>query len=181
MKGSLSAYNRTSQIFHWVSALLIIGLAIFGTVMVRLDDGVSLKTLMYRSHTTIGSLILLITIARLVWLFRSKQPAKLPMPSWEQLAFTWNHRLLYILIIIMALSGTGMLLQSGVSLPPINLVPSDIQDVAARQGHSIFSKVFMALFVMHVAGVLYYQFTKGDTLGRMGVRWFSGSTPSAGD
>jgi cytochrome b561 len=175
-KGELemsSNYNRVAQILHWLSALLIIGLAFGGLVMVRLGDSVAVKTTMYRTHAFIGTLVLLLTIGRIVWMFVGKRPSPLPMPRWEALAFLWNHRLLYVIILALAFSGIGMLALSGVSLPPTGLTPADIQDVAPRAGHSLFSKLFIALFIMHVAGVLYYQFTKGDTLGRMGVNWFS--------
>lgn len=173
MQSQLTSYNRTSQIFHWVSALLIISLAVAGTIMVRLDDGVALKTTMYRTHTAVGSMVLLLTLGRIGWLFVGKRPSPPDMPRWEKLAFLWNHRLLYVIILALASTGIGMLLLSGVSLPAVDLNPADIQDVAPRQGHSLFAKVFMALFVMHMGGVFYYQFTKGDTLGRMGLRWFS--------
>lgn len=180
MNEQASTYNRTSRIFHWVSALLIISLAIFGTIMVRLGDGVALKTTMYRTHAFIGTLVLVLTIGRIIWLFVGKRPSDLEMPGWEKQAFTWNHRLLYVVILALAGSGIGMLLLSGVSLPPTGLTPADIQDVSARQGHNIFSKLFIALFLMHLGGVFYYQFTKGDTLGRMGVNWLKGRSSNAG-
>ncbi|MCA9969666.1 MAG: cytochrome b/b6 domain-containing protein [Anaerolineales bacterium] len=164
-----STYNRTAQILHWLSALLIIALAVFGTIMVRLDDTVAMKTTMYRTHTLVGSLVLLLTIARIVWLFVGKRPSPLPMPGWEQQAFVWNHRLLYVILLALTLSGVAMLLASGVSLPPVGLTPADIQNVPPRQGHDVFSKLLIALFLMHLGGVFYYQFTKGDTLGRMGL------------
>ncbi len=173
METTQARYNRTAQILHWLSALLIIGLAAAGTVMVRLDDSVALKTTMYRTHTFVGTLVLLLTLARIVWIFVGKRPSALEMPKWEKQAFVWNHRLLYVILLLLTFSGIGMLLASGISLPPTGLVPADIQDVSARQGHNIFSKVFLALFVMHLGGVFYYQFTKGDTLSRMGVSWFS--------
>lgn len=178
MNSVSSGYDRTSQIFHWGSALFIIGLAAFGTIMVRLDPSSPLKTTMYRSHALLGMVILLVTSARIIWLFVGKRPSELEMPGWEKLAFSWNHRLLYVIILVLAFSGIGMLLQSGVSLPPTGLTPADIQDVSARQGHDLFSKLFIALFLMHLGGVFYYQFTKGDTLGRMGVRWLSNRSNS---
>ena len=168
-------YNRVAQWLHWISALLILSLAVFGTIMVRLGDDVAAKTTMYRVHAMVGSLVLLLTIGRILWVFVGSRPGPLAMPRWEKLAFDGNHLLLYLIVLVLTGSGIGMLVTSGVSLPPTGLVPSDIQDVAARQGHSIFSKLFMALFVMHVGGVFYYQFTRGETLSRMGVSWLKRS------
>lgn len=92
MTEQASTYNRTSQIFHWVSALLIISLAIFGTIMVRLGDGVALKTTMYRPHTFVSTLVLLLTIGRIIWLFVGKKPSPPEMPGWVKQAFTWNQQ-----------------------------------------------------------------------------------------
>jgi len=178
MKTEISSYNRVAQSLHWVSALLIIGLFVAGSVMVRLDDGVALKTTLYRMHVAVGSLVLLLTLGRIAWGLIKKHPAPPPMPRWERLAFQGNHVLLYVVIVVLSLSGTGMLLASGVSLPATGLTPADIQDAPARQGHSLFSKLFIVLFFMHLGGVFSYQLRKGDTFRRMGVKWLGSLRPS---
>ncbi len=38
-----------------------------------------------------------------------------------------------------------------------------------RDQHEIASLLFLLMFVMHIAGVVYYQIKKGKTLQRMGV------------
>jgi cytochrome b561 len=95
------------------------------------------------------------------------------MPQWEKLAFVWNHRLLYLIIIALLSTGVGTLLLSGIGLSPAAVDPAAIMDVSPRDGHSLFGKLFMALFVMHLGGVFFYQLKRGDTLSRMGVNWFS--------
>ena len=170
-----ATYDRGAQLFHWVSALLIIGMAIGGTVMVRLPAESALKGTMYQGHVAIGLLVLLLTAGRLVWLFvGSERPSPPPMPQWEKLAFTWNHWLLYLILIALLFSGVGMLLLSEIGLSPTAVSPEAIMDVFPRDGHSLFGKLFMALFVMHLGGVAFYQLKRGDTLSRMGVNWFSG-------
>lgn len=168
-----AAYNRTSQIFHWVSALILIGMWGMGKIMVDAADS-PLKTTMYRGHVVAGILITLITIGRIVWLLRSARPAPLAMPRWESLAFIWNHRLLYAAIVLLAFSGLAMLQLSGIGLNPAAVSPDLIQNVPPREGHELFSTLFLLLFLMHLGGVFYYQFSKGNTLGRMGVNWLGG-------
>ena len=143
-----TTYNRTSQLFHWFSALVIISMLVMGTIMVRLDDAAAIKTTMYNGHVFFGILIVLVTIGRLIWLLRSKRPQKLPMPRWEALAFTSNHWLLYLFIFVMGLSGISMLLLSGITPLPGNIIPTAIQDVPPRAGHNLFSKVMLLLFLM---------------------------------
>ena len=49
----------------------------------------------------------------------------------------------------------------------------DIQDVPPRATHLLFALVFVGLLVVHIGGALHCQLRKGDTLSRMGIRWFS--------
>ena len=168
MKSQPSIYSRAAQFFHWFSAILIIGIWILGAVMSKLSEG-SLQTLLYRTHVGIGIIILVITIARLIWLYFDTHPTPLPMASWRRVVFVWNHRLLYIVIVLQLISGVAMLLLSGINVLPGALTPDLIQDVPPREAHHILAKVFLILFLMHVAGVLSYQFKKGATLRRMGI------------
>ena len=86
--------------------------------------------------------------------------------------FEGNHYALYVVLLLLALSGSFMLIQSGLTPATMStLTPDMVQDVAPRQGHNIFSKLFLLLFVMHVIGVMRYQFMDGDVMGRMGIRF----------
>jgi cytochrome b561 len=169
-----TSYDRGAQLFHWVSALLILGMAIGGTVMVRLPESATVKATMYQGHVAVGLLVLLLTVGRIIWLFVGKRPSPPPMPQWEKLAFVWNHRLLYLIIVALLISGVSTLLLSEIGLSPAAVSPEAIMDVPPRAGHSLSGKLFMVLFVMHLGGVGFYQLKRGDTLGRMGITWFSG-------
>ena len=61
---------------------------------------------------------------------------------------------------------------SGIAIVPGDIVPGEVKDVAPRMAHNVLSKLFIVLLLVHVAGVVRYQVSKGDTLGRMGVPWF---------
>jgi cytochrome b561 len=156
--------------------LLIVGLALFGTVMTRLDSS-ALQTQMYQMHVTIGLIVLVLTVARVLWIFVDVRPESPPeLAGVQKTAFVWNHNLLYVVVLIMVLSGVGMLLLSGLGLSPANVTPAGIQDITPRTVHDIVSKVFILLFVIHLGGVIMYQVGEGDTFGRMGIHWFKGVT-----
>ena len=175
MKGSSTQYGRIAQLFHWLSMLLIVGLAIGGTIMTRIDSTAQ-QTQMYQMHVTVGLVVLLLTVARVVWIFIDKRPAPpAEMKAAQKTAFAANHLLLYLVIILMVVSGVAMLLLSGVGLSPAGVTPAGIENVPPRTVHDVVSKLFMLLFVMHLAGVIMYQVREGDTFGRMGIPWFSKS------
>ncbi len=171
-KNTSAVYGRVSIWLHWISALLIIGLAIFGTVMTRIGAGAT-QNQMYQFHTTIGVIVLVLTAARLVWRFVDPwPPAPKELTGGRRQLFKWNHVLLYGVLVVMLASGPAMLLASGLSLPVQNLTPDMINDVLPRTTHDIASKLFMLLFVTHVAGVIMHQRDAGNALGRIGLPWF---------
>jgi len=167
MKGNSANYGTLARLLHWTSATLIIVLWIMGKVMTNGE-----VAQLYRAHVTIGLIVLVLTVVRIVWIFMDNRPDDLSMPGWRKQAFTWNHRLLYLVILLMVLSGISTLLLSGIGLSPANVAPDLIKDVPSVTGHQIGSLFILLLFLMHVGGVLQYQFTEGNTLSRMGLNWF---------
>ncbi len=169
MKGTATKYGRLAQILHWVSALLIIILWPMGFAMVRMADDAT-KTRLYQAHVAIGLIILVLTLVRIIWHFMDTIPESPEgLTSLNEKAFRWTHNLLYLILLLLATSGIGMLLLSNIGLFPGAVTPTAIADVPPRIGHSLFSKLFLLLFLAHVGGVIRYQMTKGNTLARIGV------------
>ena len=168
MKGKSDAYGTAARLFHWTSALLIIALWIIGKVMT--NGGVAQ---LYKPHAAVGMLVLLLTVARIIWMFVDTKPDVLPMPGWRNQLFIWNHRLILLITLVLGFSGIGMVVLSGLSIPPAELSPELIKDVPPVIVHNISSMLMLLLFLMHVGGLFHYQFTEGDTLGRMGLNLFS--------
>ena len=175
MSKSAPGYNRISQLTHWASALLILGMLGMGLAMTRIGEGEAQEVL-YNAHVGAGLVTLALTAVRLVALVAHRWPSPPPglSPANER-AFMGTHVLLYALLVVLLASGIGTLALSGLSLVPGSIVPADIENVPPRMAHDLLSKVFIALLLVHVTGVVRYQLGKGDTLGRMGVPWFSRS------
>lgn len=166
-------YSRISQSLHWISMILIVVLWIAGFTMVDFMRDSDARNTVYRLHVAGGNLIFLLTIARVVMIFFEKRPAPPEgVTGFKRVMFEGNHYALYVVLLLLALSGSFMLIQSGLTPATMStLTPDMVQDVAPRQGHNIFSKLFLLLFVMHVIGVMRYQFMDGDVMGRMGIRF----------
>ena len=172
MMGKGAGYSRVAQVTHWASALLILSMLCIGLAMTRIGEGGTQDSL-YNAHVGIGLATLALTAVRLVALVVHQWPAPPPgLSSANERAFIGTHVLLYVLLVSLLASGIAMLALSGIALVPGSVVPADIENVPPRMAHDVLSKVFIALLLVHVAGVVRYQVGKGDTLGRMGVPWF---------
>lgn len=103
-------YGTVAQILHWITALLIIGLLITGTVMTYLPDGngdqIARKVFMYSMHKTIGVTMLAVAILRIVWALGNARPQSLhPERKLETLAAETVHWILYIAILVAPVTG----------------------------------------------------------------------------
>ncbi len=174
MKSTISNYGRIAQVFHWLSALLILAMIPMGMAMTRMSEGAA-QTNLYRAHVGVGLIVLLLTAARIIWRFIEPSPE---MPSQvtglRRVAFKWIHILQYIVLVLTLASGVAILLSSGLSLSPANVLPEAISaDLPPVGGHALLSKVFIVLLLAHLGGMIEYQLFNGDVLSRMGIPWFN--------
>ena len=150
MKNLAQSYGYFARLLHWINAILLIVVWLSHNLD---DDGV----LFYWFHIVAGLAALGFTTFQIIWHFIDKSPDPLPdLPTWRKVAIDWNHWL----ILITAFLGSA----SGVILWQTD----QLEDI-----HELLAVVLLLLFLMHVGGALLYQFTKGDTLGRMGIKFFS--------
>ncbi len=170
MKEKPETYGPITRTLHWTSAALILTSLVFGYLMVNIvPEGQQAK--MYPGHVLFGWIILALMLVRLGWRFVERWPDPPPgLSPLREKVFKWNHILLYVFVILMLSSGLGILSFSGLGLLPGGVTPEAIQDVSPRFAHNILSKIVFVLILMHLGGILQYQFTKGDSLARMGLK-----------
>lgn len=167
-------YTRTAKAFHWLLALLIVGMLCLGLYM----DGLPfapLKFQLIQLHKSIGITILMLVAARLLWRFTHPAPM-LPahMPLWQKAAAHGTHTLLYILMFAMPLS--GYLMSDAAGYHPnwfginVPILMGSNPEVAKTLGfaHYIGANLLWALLAAHVGAALYHHvWVKDDTLRRM--------------
>jgi cytochrome b561 len=182
-------YHLLLVLLHWVLAVLVIAaLALGALVMAKIPNTDPMKVEALRSHMIGGALILVLMLARLVVRFRTRHPAPASAghPLLDRIAWV-SHRLLYVAVLGQAFSGLTLALQS--RLPWIvfggGALPADFWVYSFRTVHYAFSRMLLALIVLHIAGALYHTLVVRDgLLGRMffGRRIVTGndSRPVAG-
>lgn len=168
-----SRYTRVAIGLHWVIALLIIANLAIGLLHESLLKGT------IPLHKSIGMLVLLLSVVRLVWRLTHRPP---PLPAsvrrWETGLAHAVHWLLYVLMILIPLSGWIFTSAAAKRYPlsffglfplPFFPVPQDkgIKDVWA-EGHELMAYLMIALLVLHIAAALKHRFVDRDlTLDRM--------------
>ncbi len=163
-------YSRAMIWLHWLTVLLVLALLVVGYVAARvLDFGSPLKQPLFQLHAGLGYTLLALTVLRLYAKWRTPQPAPPEgLAGPRLLLYRAVHGLLYLSLLLMALTGPAILWQSGLGLSPLFDPHGLVFDVLAAVVHVNFKWVFVGLIGVHIVGVLGYQVTKGDVLSRMG-------------
>lgn len=172
MKSTNLSYGRFAVSIHWLSALLILVLLGSGFRSdLTLDPAAKISIL--QVHIPAAILVLVLTIARLVWWWRfDKKPAPLDdTPRWQEAIGQWTHRLLYGLIFVMLVSGIALSVLSGA--PDAVFGSAELPnffDYPPRTAHGVAAKLLVGLVALHGGAALFHHFVKRDTtLKRM---WF---------
>ena len=153
-------HTRRVQVLHGMSALLILLMIPLGFYMQRIESQ-PLELLAFRIHVLLGIVILALTLL----------PDLSPLHA-RMVGIV--HVLLYLVLLGLSISGLILLMQSGLagillgqSAEPI---PANLNEYLPRKAHGAEARIYIALLLSHVAGVLIHQLTKGEVLARMGIR-----------
>lgn len=171
IRSSHDRYGSVAIAIHWVTALAVVGLLISGNVVAGVPSDAKAPILVV--HVLVGTLVLLLTLARLAWwAWGDRPPAPVAgQPHWQELAAKLVHGLLYAAIFLLAASGIGTLALSGALTALMGQGPMpDFSTVPPRLVHGLAGRLMLLLVVVHVAAALYHQFIRRDRLlGRMGI------------
>ena len=168
-----TGYHPLAKGLHWLSALLVLGLLAVGLWMTDLPFGL-LKLQVFGWHKWIGLVVLLLTLLRLVWRWRSPPP---PLPSamlaWQRRLAPVSHWSLLALLLALPVSGWLMSSAGGVTvywfgyLKMPDLVARNQQLFETlRQLHHLLAFALMALLALHVMAVLHHDVMRRDGIFR---------------
>lgn len=101
-----NTYGLVAKIFHWLSALLILGLFSLGVWMVELDYEHAWYDRAAHYHESVGICFVVFMVLRVIWSMLSVAPeVSFKLSIIERFAARWVHRGLYFLCGIVFLSG----------------------------------------------------------------------------
>ena len=176
MTSQTASYSAPARLLHWLMAALILIMLFIGVVMVSISSAE--RQTLISMHKTIGVLILVLGIARLVWRFvSSPPPAPIGEPRWRKRIADATHIVFYGLILAMPLIGWAMqtaggypvAIFGGLHLP--HIVPQNGElHAVLRAAHRIGAYALYALFLLHLSAALFHTFVLEDGVLKRMVR-----------
>jgi len=189
-------YTKVAIILHWLIAFGILGMFAFGWYMTGLprespeqmsydlfDWGIytweltkesSPRAFYFNLHKSIGITLLGLIVIRILWRITHNPPALLTSyKAWERKLSTSAHHLLYLLMVLVPLSGLIMSVAGkyGVKWFGLDFI-AGIENKPIREifheTHEIAGLIFLAIIVLHILGALKHKFIdKDETMQRM--------------
>jgi cytochrome b561 len=168
------AYGVVARLLHWLIALLVFGMLLFGVVLANLPSG-GFRSFVMAGHKSTGVLVLLLMIGRLLWRVYNPRPRDLSdIPVLNFTAYVL-HVWLYVLLFLQPLSGILMSQAYGYpvvvfgifTLPPLIWHSPSLGGVFS-QIHEMTAMVLVLTVAVHAAAALKHHFIDRDrTLMRM--------------
>lgn len=186
LANSEEEYGLIARLFHWLIAVIIIGLLPMGLFMSGMENS-PLKFEIFALHKSFGLLVFFLGVGRIVWRFLSPPPDHLETHEhWEVTLASAAHFWLYVCIIGMPLSGW---LMSNAAEFPVPFFGLQMPQLIGKdenlsgffgQTHEILAYTLLFVLGLHVAGALkHHVLDKDETLQRMTLKSESLLLPAA--
>lgn len=168
-------WGSIAKAFHWIIALLVIGLLVGGLTMTEMKLSPD-KLRFYALHKSIGITVLALMLLRFAWRGVDPRPEDVAGMS-PSVAFLARavHRLFYVALIAMPIS--GWVYNSAANFPlqwfglvqlPAIVAPDKELKHLAHEVHEFLAWTLIALLIVHLAGALkHHLIDRDDTLRRM--------------
>ena len=189
-------YTKTAKVLHWLIAIGVFGMFALGWFMTDLpkeapkqmaydlfdwgiytwqvSEEISPRSFYFNLHKSIGVTIFALIIFRILWRVTHKPPALLATYKvWERKLATGAHHTLYLLMVVLPLSGIIMAVASKYGIKWFGLefiggLDNKPLREAFKEVHEIVGVVILSVIILHIIGALKHKFIdKDETLNRM--------------
>ncbi|MDV6316440.1 cytochrome b [Idiomarina sp. HP20-50] len=165
---SIERYGTVSRFFHWVIATLVLWQAM--KVFDRINDGEHwVGETLVPWHISIGALILVLVLLRIVWASRNLSNRPPAPPGVLGVLARAGHIIIYIALVFLPIAGMSFMIGKGHGLTifGMELVSrgTEIPWLAAiGELHSPVALFLLAVLAGHVVMAFWHQFVRKDGL-----------------
>lgn len=176
LKNSKTAYGLIAILIHWLMAITIFFMFGLGLYMVELTYYDSWYKGSLDLHKSLGLTLFFVYLIRVIWRFINVSPepplkpkGSKPGPKWEHQAAHFMHMGLYIMLLLLFI--TGYLISTadgrGIAIFGFFDIPGfgsfiDNQEDLAGDVHEILAFTLIAMVVLHALAALKHQFIDKD-------------------
>lgn len=164
-----STYTGIARSLHWLVGLGM--LATFGVGIYMSDLPFSpAKLQIYSWHKWAGVTLFLLSVLRLAWRLTHQPPGAVAgMPAWQHAAAEWMHRLLYVLMLAIPLSGWLMSSAKGFQTVYFGILP--LPDLIAKnvalseileKVHGSLNLLMVTMVALHAAAAIKHHIIDRD-------------------
>ncbi|MCH9691742.1 MAG: cytochrome b [Gammaproteobacteria bacterium] len=163
-------YGLVAITLHWLMAPAIIGNFALGLWM----TGLSYQHPWYHQapqiHKSIGILLFMALLLRLLWRWGNQSPKLEPSPHWQILIAKLTHRVIYCVLLMIVFSGYLISTADGRSIDvfgwfdvPATIYNIDGQEDIAGEVHEWLAWSLIVLVVIHALAALKHHFYNRDS------------------
>ena len=168
----MTKYTKTAMLLHWLMALLIISSFLLAVTMVNIPGFTPAKLKYFSWHKWLGVTIFGLGCVRLLWRLSHPGPAHPGhMPTWQKLSASGVHALLYLLILLIPVTGYLYSLAAGIPVVylglfpmPVIMAPNPELKPLLKEIHFYLNMTLLACVALHVLAALKHQFIDRDRL-----------------
>ncbi|HEX3954646.1 MAG TPA: cytochrome b/b6 domain-containing protein [Stellaceae bacterium] len=168
----IHTYGLVARVVHWLVAVLAVVVVGLGWSILGSARETGWRDLLLLLHRSFGLLVLALMVFRIIWRL-SHPPPPLPtdFPRFEALAAHADHALLYLMFIVMPLSGYANAALSGhlvnlfgiIAIPPLLPESGRLSQIAVAV-HLAGQFLIYMLVGVHVAAALVHRYVRGNAI-----------------
>lgn len=172
LRSGATDWSTPIKILHWLLALAVLAMVVFGFVMKYGDFSQVERIRLYNLHKSTGLTVLVLAVLRLaIRLLDRRRPVLPPMPAWQRASAAFTHLFLYVALIGMPLSGWLYNSASGFPLRWFGLFPvpalsgrdSGLKDLAGEI-HFALALLLVLVVLVHAGAALAHHFQHRDNV-----------------
>ena len=169
LKNSIDGYGWIAIFLHWLMAVGVFFMFGLGLYMVELSYYDAWYKGYLDLHKSLGLILFFFLAIRLFWRAINIKPQEIAGSKLEQWSAKWAHAGLYILMLILMVSGYLISTADGraiaifefIHIPALPWAIENQEDIAG-QLHELFAWALIVLAGMHAAAALKHQFIQKD-------------------
>jgi cytochrome b561 len=169
-------YSAINQAVHWITALCMFAILPLAWVMTNAKEGSPFSEALFNWHKTLGGIVLLVTLFRIVWRLVDRPPPYPPIvAAWDRTLAHVVYWLFFAVLVWMPMTGFLTSAYGGHPTKLFNLVPTPQllpkdKNLGELFGalHGLGQWAVYALIVLHLSAVAFHLIWGRDgVLGRM--------------